>query len=199
MSAHPAFVSKSRFADEVLGCARSYVSKLAKQGKLVVNEHGLVNVHASLALIKDGYGAPERGRALLHAQRKGQGTQPAPDAPSATDPPEQPTEPLRPAVPDNRERNEFYAAEKNRLDYEERCGSLMPVADVHQVVANAFTAARNRLEGWPQRLAPLLAPMADEGQLRATLADEVQALLEDMSHTLALFLRAQPPADATTH
>ncbi len=192
----PAFVSKSRFADEVLGSARSWVSKLGKQGKLVLNEQGLVNVHATLQVIQAGYGAPERGRALDRAQR---GTQAAAGPVGVPGAAQSAPPPAPPVFPDHREKSEYYDAEQKRVNYEERCRELIPAAELRQVVANAATAIRVRLEAWPDRLAPQLAPITDESTLRSTLAGEVEALLEDMAHSLGVFLQAQPNTGNTTH
>ena len=91
----PQHVTKTRFA-ALLGVGKSYVSNLATQGRLVVNEQGLVDVEASKRLIAQTAGAPERG-VLASLQ-----------------------------FADARERKEHYLAEAARMDYEERCGHLLP-------------------------------------------------------------------------
>ena len=91
----PQHVTKTRFA-ALLGVGKSYVSNLATQGRLVVNEQGLVDVEASKRLIAQTAGAPERG-AVTTLQ-----------------------------FSDARERKEHYLAEAARMDYEERCGHLLP-------------------------------------------------------------------------
>jgi hypothetical protein len=195
MPAPARHLPKSRFADEVLGCARSYVSKLAKQGKLVLDDRGWVDVQASMPLIKAGYGAPERGRAAQRAEQAARQAGTEPPGEDSADPQATKPEPPRDLNAEFRDKKEHYLAENARLDYEERCGTLMKAADVQTVVAGAFTGLRVRLEAWPERLAPQLAPIADETQMRATLAGEVEALLHELAHDLANLLRA---AQATT-
>ena len=133
----PQHVTKTRFA-ALLGVGKSYVSNLATQGRLVVNEQGLVDVEASKRLIAQTAGAPERG-AVTTLQ-----------------------------FSDARERKEHYLAEAARMDYEERCGHLLP-ADRHATLA---TGRRHRR----QRGIGLLARHAQVGQVVALAGrhDQVQ-------------------------
>ena len=111
----PQHVTKTRFA-ALLGVGKSYVSNLATQGRLVVNEQGLVDVEASKRLIAQTAGAPERG-AVTTLQ-----------------------------FSDARERKEHYLAEAARMDYEERCGHLLPAdATVAAISAAAVTVLSDDL------------------------------------------------------
>jgi hypothetical protein len=68
-----------------------------------------------------------------------------------------------------------------RLDYEERCGALVPIADVAAVVSDAVATLRTRIEALPEMLAPQLAPETDEGKVRARMAEAFEDLLVDLA------------------
>jgi hypothetical protein len=158
-------VRKSEFA-AANDWRRSYVSKLANEGRLVLTEDGRVKVKESLALIAATTGAPERASA------------PA----------------VQPQFRLDRDRKEFYDAENARLDLEERVGQLMNRAEVLSVVADAAVSLRARIETWPDRLAPQLAALgSDEGRIRALLADHVHTALTDLSQRFAKLAQQQPP------
>lgn len=148
----PGYATKSQFADEHLKCSRSYVTALAKSGRLVTNEHGHIHVEQSLALIGKTTGAPERGRVTSTAFGE------AKDA------------------------REYYQAENARLDYEERCGRLMQADGVVQAISSAATTVRARLEVLPDQLAPQIAGCGgDEQRIKALLAEQIEAVLVELS------------------
>lgn len=154
-----------------LGVSKSYVSALSNAGRLVLTPDGLVDVAASKQRIQATAGAPERM------------AEPAP------------------VFQDARDKKEHYQAEMARLDYETRCGTLMDAADVRAAVANAATTLRTRLELLPDQLAPQLAAQPDEATVRATLANEIESLLLDLTSHFGALQRGNPgPAPAaTTH
>ena len=134
-----------------IGVARSYVTALKKSGRLVMTDDGLVAVEASMASIAKTAGAPERAAVVM------------------------------PDSSDAREKKDHYSAELSRLDYDERCGRLMVAEEVKAVIANAATTLRTRLESLPDQLAPQLAAVSDEQQVRAMLADAVEIALGEMA------------------
>lgn len=155
------WATRSEFA-AILGVAKSYITKLGHAGKLVLSPCGnFIDVDASKRLIQASHGAP--GRA-------GAGT-------------------IAPAFADHKDKREYYQAEKERLDYEERLGQLMQTLDVKSAIANAATTLRTRLEVLPDQLAPQLAAMTDETTVRATLANEIEALLSDLSNHFGAIAR----------
>lgn len=155
--ADPNIVRKSAFA-EAQGWAKSYVTKLAQEGRLVLTDDGRVLVAESLQRIAQTTGAPERASdQVVSTQYRG-----------------------------DRDRREFYDAENARLDLEERLGKLLDVAEVNAAIAAAGTMFRQRLEGLPHRLAPQIAAMAgNEARIRTLLADEVELLLTDVSRRMS--------------
>lgn len=164
MSATPfrPFMSRSEFAVHI-GVAKSYVTKLGHQGRLVMgqgeNAH-LVDVTATKALLVETTGAPERANEAAQS----------------------------PVFSDAKDQREHYQAEMARLDYEERCGKLMPAEEVRAVVATAGTGLRARLEMLPDSLAPQLAAVQDEARVKALLAAEIESALAELSHQFGKLL-----------
>lgn len=139
------------------GWAKSYVTKLKQQGRLVMTADGYVDTTASLALIRQTTGAPERAaEAVVSA-----------------------------GFSDSRDRKEHYAAELARLEFEQRVGKLLPAADVHSAVADAATTLRSRLQSLPAQLAPQLAALTDEGAISVLLTDQIELLLSEMADAVA--------------
>ena len=150
------FMTRTEFAAHI-GVAKSYVTKLGHQGRVVMGQGDnaeRIDVAATKALLADTTGAPARAAVVT------------------------------PAFGDAREAREHYQAEMARLDYEERCGRLLPADQVRSLVASAATALRTRLEMLPDTLAPRLAATADESQVRAVLAGEIEAALAELAHQL---------------
>lgn len=158
MSATPfkPFMSRSEFAAHI-GCAKSYITKLGVQGRLVMGQGDnaeRIDVAATKALLAQTTGAPERANDGA----------------------------VTPVFADAKDQREHYQAEMARLDYEERCRSLMIADDVRSVVAGAGASLRARLEQLPDTLAPQLAATADENRIRAVLAGEIEAALAELAH-----------------
>lgn len=146
-------VSKSEFAKQN-GWAKSYVSKLVGEGRLVLTEDGKVMVAESLERIQATTNATDRAS--------------APAVP--------------PAVRVDRDRKEFYDAENARLDLEERTGRLLAAQDVVGTLADAAAMIRATLEAWPDDLAPDLAALGgDEARIRAHLLNATEVILTELA------------------
>lgn len=158
MSATPfkPFMTRSEFAAHI-GCAKSYITKLGVQGRLVMGEGAnaeRIDVTATKALLAQTTGAPERANEAAQT----------------------------PVFSDAKDQREHYQAQMARLDYEERCGKLMSADDVRSTVAGAAAGLRARLEQLPDSLAPQLAATSDENRVRALLAGEIEAALSELAH-----------------
>lgn len=145
-----------------IGVGRSYVTALKQAGRLVTDAEGRVLVEESKASLARSNGAPERAAVVTEMYQ------------------------------DNRDKKDHYAAELARLDYEERCGSLMVAADVLTVVAGAATTLRNRLETLPSILAPQIAAISSEQEIVAILSDQVEGLLAELADEFGKLARKQP-------
>ena len=144
----------------IIGCGRSYVAALKKAGRLVMTDDGLVLVEESKASIARSNGAPER--AAVVPQEFG----------------------------DARSRREHIEAELKQIELDEKRGRLVVAAEVVAVVADVSTTLRAQLESMPDRLAPMLATVTDEQQIRAVLADEVEMVLSGMADRFNEMARA---------
>lgn len=143
-------VSQAEFA-RIMGCARSWVTSLKTQGRLVLTDDGRVLVEASKARIAGSNGADERAAITT------------------------------PAIKDARERREHIEAQLKQMDLDERMAKLMPTDQVISAVSSAAVTLRTRLESLPDVLAPQLAAMGNEQEIRAFLAEEIEGLLAELS------------------
>lgn len=169
-------MTRAQFADH-LGVSRSYITKLANTGRLVLAEDGRINVAASQAALKASTGAPERAVAA-----------------AATE-----------AFADWRERKERAQAEMAEMDVAVRRGTLMQADQVRAAAVAAVTMLRSRLELLPDQLAPQLAATSDELRVKAIIAAEVEAALAELStqfrdHLVAPAEQASAaPTDGAAH
>lgn len=164
MQQTPDLMTRSQFAAH-LECAKSYVTKLGNQGRLVLAEDGRVRVAETLALLRATTGAPARALVAVAAAQ-----------PVEAEPAPQPT------FVDWKDRKERAQAEMAEMDVLQRRGLLLEADQVRAVVVSAATQLRTRLEMLPDQLAPVLAATADEQHIRAQLAHHIEAALADLAH-----------------
>lgn len=145
-------MTRAQFADH-LGVSRSYVTKLANTGRLVLGEDGRIHVASSLAALKASTGAPERAVEAAASE----------------------------AFTDWRDRKERAQAEMAEMDVAVRRGTLMQADQVRAAAVAAVTMLRSRLELLPDQLAPQLAATSDEVRVKAIIAAEVEAALAELS------------------
>lgn len=149
-----AHISQAEFARRQ-GWAKSYVSKLKAEGRLVLTDDGLVDAVASLQRIRDTTSADVRADPVVMGAE----------------------------FNDAKARNEHYIAELNRIKLEREIGSLFDAAEVLDVVGNAAATLRARLEPLPYRLAPQLAalPHGDEAGMRELMTEAIRDVLDDLA------------------
>jgi phage terminase Nu1 subunit (DNA packaging protein) len=170
-------VTRSQLAAH-MDCAKSYVTKLGNQGRLVLAPDGRIELEPTLALIKSTTGAPERALDAVMAAGEGaaqskaeQGRQAAPATPE-------------PTYIDWKERKEKAQAEMAEMEVAKMRGQLLEYDAVRLLASSAATTLRTRLEMLPDQLAPVLAATSDEQQVRARLAVEIEGALADLAHEL---------------
>lgn len=163
-----------------LGVTRSYVNKLKESGRLVITEGSLVDVEASLAAIQATQDPSKPSHVI--------------PPPTIPEPAPAPTETAdgRMSYQAARTVKEKYAALAAKLAYEQACGKLLVAADVLAVIADATVTLRTRFESFPDLLAPQIAAIADEQQIRAMLAEEVEILLADVSAHFGKLAKGAP-------
>ena len=113
-----AFGTQAEFAG-ANGWAKSYVSKLKGEGRIVFAPDGRVDFAASLARIKATTGAPERAAPPVQGE----------------------------AYSDAQDRDRFYSAELKRLELERETRKLLQADEVDAVVDDAAAIMRSAIEG----------------------------------------------------
>lgn len=137
---------------ELLSCSTGHISNLKRAGRLVLNAEGLVDVEASKARIQSTAGADER-----------LGVVPPPAS-------------------DHRERQQRLQADLLEMEVAEKRGELLRADQVRATVVTAATGLRTALEALPYQVAPRLAAISDEGEVRNILAAEIEVLLAEAAH-----------------
>jgi len=167
------------------GFKASYVTELRKAGRLVLTDDGkAVRVAESIARIAATRDPSHAAVAERHAaQREGAATTAAPTPPIA--PPA-----ANGAADDDsnstgysywRERREKAAALTAERDNAVDEGLLLEAAKVEAAVANAGSRIRSTLEAMPYELAPELAALTDEAQVRARLVEAIEHALHELA------------------
>lgn len=155
-------VSRAEFARRQ-GWQKSYVTKLGKAGRLVLDDAGCVLVDATMARIAETAD------------------------PSRAAPADEPAEPLASNhdYQTARAKREHYLALQAEADYLRGIGELVLLSAVEDVGANMGATLRSALERLPVRLAPELAMESDEARVRALLADALDDVLREVSRLMS--------------
>ncbi len=176
----PATLTQRQFADHI-GCRPSYVTKLKQEGRLVLTDDAKrVCVAESIARIEATRDPAKRAVAERHATERGAALQ-APAGEGADKASEDPAVLANPDYQAARAKREHFAAEREEMRYRQEAGELMVAAEVEGAVASILTELRTRLEALPDVLGPQLAPVTDETQIRARLADEIEIALGEVA------------------
>lgn len=183
---HPEVASFREFAG-IVGCKPGYVTQLRKAGRLVLTDDGKrVRVAESLQRIADTRDPAKAAVAERHAAARNNGNgaafAPPPTTGESGDEPDLPTSTGYTYWRERTERAKALAAEREN-DIAE--GKLLDAAEVEAAVSHAVTQLRTTLEGLPYDLAPELAPITDEGELRARLVEAVELALGELSRQFA--------------
>jgi hypothetical protein len=185
---HPDTLTLPEFSQHI-NCKRSYAYQLRNEGRLVM-EGKRVRVAESIAKIAATRDPSKAGVAEHHARLRGApadtghqaGAAPAPAAaPAATEPEAVDTaEPMGYDYQVAKAKREHWAAERERASYLKEAGELMDKGQVIAAFADAGATLRGKLEAWAAVLPPQLEGR-DEAAMRATLAEQVEQLLGDVS------------------
>ena len=169
------------------GCTQPHVTGLRKAGRLVMTGDGKRILYAeSVARIEATRDPAKLAVAQRHADARGTSLDGAPP-PAAEAPPAASADHN---YQDARAKREHYAALQEELNYRKSAGELIELAQVVAAGADIMTVLRNALESAPDTLAPRLAAIGDEQQIRAVLAEEVELILGAASERLAEMGRA---------
>lgn len=157
-----------------LGYGRTYAYQLRKEGRLVLDQDGMVLVAESIARIAATKDPSKQGVADRHAAARAQ--TPAQEPVSTDDVPGQFN------YQSAKAKREHYAAAREHAAYLKEAGELMDRGQVLAAFANAGAMLRSRLESMPTMLAPMLIGR-EESAIRAVLTDQVEQVLRDISQT----------------
>lgn len=189
--------SKAAFARR-LGCARSWVTQLAKLGRIVETPEGRVDVEASMARMEATKDPAHAAVAARHAADRGAVLADAPDARSAGSTPAAAATPGHveadaedsavaasdPSFASWRTRRERAAALKAEQELDESAGRLMRRDEVLAAGATAAATLRTAADDWADHIAPTLVGQADASRIVSALRAGVHELLADYARRL---------------
>ena len=177
-------ISKTEFAAR-RGWAKSYVSKLANQDRLVLTEDGKVELEATEALLAESADPSKAAVTARHQQdriQRGVHSQLSPEVePTSTAAPQPAISPAS-KLPDfqkARAHREFYLAQLAEAEFHKVQGSQVQLEAVKTGAFNAGRLLRDQLLGMPPQLAPELAAMTDPWEIERRLTDAIRASLEE--------------------
>lgn len=188
-----------------LGCKPSYVTQLKNEGRLVLAEDGRrIRVAESLALIAATRDPSKEGVRERHAAHRGAGmglpATVAPERPAggqdAATAPEGGDDPtaldnLPASSPDAQRRAKALAdreevqARRALREEEVEMGRLLVRDQVLATVSDAIVQLRSQLEMLPITMAPALAAITDEDEVRARMRDGIEQALEQLARKFA--------------
>ena len=164
---------------ERLGFKPHYGNQLAKEGRFVFAPDGKhVLVQESIARFHATKDPSKQGVADRHAAGRAAGA-------DQVEPPQDDEDDAGGDAPmydfhNAKAKREHWAAEREHAAFRKEAGELMERGDVVAAFADAGATLRGRLEAWASVLPPQLAGR-DEAAIRATIADQVEQLLRDLS------------------
>lgn len=158
-----------------IGASPAYVSKLKRQGRLVMREvdgKQVVDFEQSDRLVRN---TTDLGRA-------GNGRNAAPNAaPSRPVAPLAETGKVDAIFRQAQAQERAFAAKIEELKYKEMAGQLIRIDAVRAAWAKRIASARDALLQIPHRLAPVLAAESDMERVGQLLEDELRHVLDELS------------------
>lgn len=169
------------------GWAKSYVTQLKQQGRLVLTPEGLVDVEASDALIARTASPAWQGVSERHArertrrleQRRDEAMAQGVEAPGADS---GAIDRVGMSLQKARAMKEAYLAMQARAQYEQMVARLLPRDDVLRAMEDVVQTVRSALDTLPQRVAHRLAMLEAEA-VRGVLREIMDEVLAEMHRT----------------
>ena len=157
-----------------LGFSRTYGYQLKKEGRLVMTADGKrVLVAESIERMRQTADPAKAGVAARHAAQRAA-------APAESESEQEDDQPGGYDYQTAKAKREHWAAERERNAHRREAGELIEVAEHIAVLASAGATLRAALEAWSALLPPQLVGQ-DEGAIRATIADQVEQILGELS------------------
>lgn len=189
-------LSKSEFAAHK-GWSKPYVSKLAKQGRLVMTADGKVDVAATEALLQRTADPSKAGVADRHQRERIERGVTAHLTPSALplDPPPSADEDEGIDFQKARARREHYLARLAENESRKSDGDLVERAAVENAAFATGRMLRDLLLGLPKQISAELAAISDPWELERRLTAGLRRVLEDANRLSAADLEhaIKPP------
>lgn len=186
------FVRKAEYA-RMHGWDRSYISKLQKDGRVVLDETGkLIDWAATDLLIGKTADPSKLGvQQRWEEERKAQQVYAQIHSPSAVAPAVAAAEKAAPAADSAfhqaRASKEHYTGQMAKLEYEWLTGLLISRLRVEDAATTAGRSIRDRFLGLAPRIAPELASISDPWEMEQKLTEAFRQVLDDVaSHTATL-------------
>lgn len=177
-------MSKAEFADS-RGWSRPYVSKLGKQGRLVLTEAGKVDVEATLALLSDTADPSKAGVAERHQQErveKGVHALVSPLAPPSS----LPTSGGGDTYQKARAHREHYLSLLAEDEFLKGRGELVERKAVDRAAFAAARTLRDLILGLPPKAAGELIAITDTWEMERRLTELLRGVLEDAASLVQL-------------
>lgn len=182
----PNHITRQQLADLIGARSPSYINELEKTGRAVRAPDGKLWLKAeSLAAYRAGKDPSKQGVADRHAAARAGVPQGIPQDGGGY-PPEQPAVGEDPPAryseynyQESKAKSEHFAAAREQAAYLKEAGELVEHSKMMAVFAEAGTTIRSKLESWQTTLPPQLAGR-DEASVRSIIADQVEAVLNDM-------------------
>lgn len=192
--AKPEAMKQIAFA-EYLGVARSYITQLKQQGRLVMTERGLVDVAASIIRIQETADPNRDDVAARHAKERGAVTAVAAAAGKTEKPAKQKREkdPNQITFADGRAKEQHFRALQAELDYKKAIGEVVLSAEVSHAVADMLMTFRQRIENRSHRISADLVGK-DHDYIRAALKRDDHDTLADLQRACDERIKAQVEA-----
>lgn len=177
MNAEPDRVSKAQYA-RMRGLSDSYVSRLAKQHRLVLDPHGLVLVAPSDVLVRatrhPTRGGDRTGKHTPPAELAVEVAAPSPAGAIAT---YASTSAATPTLAEAARAEKIERTRKLRLEVAEQAGQLLRRDVVEAETFKRARQAQEALMALKERLAPLLAAESDRHAVDAMLDNEFRHVI----------------------
>lgn len=185
----PATEKRAAFARRI-GVRRSYVTQLAKEGRIVCDTRGDVLVPESLARLEETHSPDKEQVARRWAKYREEEAQRLAGGTAAPDDEDDEADSGIPAYQRSRALKEYYAAMAAKADYEKTIGALCSVEDIKRGGADIGAAIRSSHEQVADRLASKVAASADTEACHALIQDALTDVLHDITDQIKRLIDA---------
>jgi len=166
-------ITKTEFAAR-RGWAKSYVSKLASQDRLVLTDEGKVDLEATEVLLAESADPSKAAVAEHHNRQRLQR-----EAKTAVEEPAVPQVGQTIDFQKSRALREHYLALQEQVNFRKQQGSLVDREAVESSAFDAGRLLRDQLLGMAPQIAPELAAMTDPWLIERHLTAAIRRSLED--------------------